>query len=411
VDTGRSRFGSPLSEPASQEAREAGLPRLPSLPSGGALGDGILFAGNPHESVPRRLFLDTRLTPLERNAWQVIRLMLNADGITAFPCYAQLAPFLSSFPEAVQASDETIARALTALRLTCWLSLARSRRDPTTGRIESNLYVLHDAPLSPYEALALDPNYLTLVSAALNHASKTLRFLAYRVLKDLTDDPVMNGRVLPSRLDGLLGRLASLNWTDMPEASERPEDRPASDEDPPTQADGNAGCHKEYGAPDHPIAAPPSESEDGGKSLKASSLRNPKTVRTIQYENSNNKIRTVPRACARLPERFAHLRAEQQAGILAALQPLEVVLQQEILNEWDARCRSLAVRTPAGYLFSLIQRALRGEFHPWAGRENEHTASRATHDAPTSTPAEIEARRAQAREHIAELRRLLTMRR
>jgi hypothetical protein len=32
-----------------------------------------------------RLFLDRRLTPLERNAWQVFRLMLNDDGVTAFP--------------------------------------------------------------------------------------------------------------------------------------------------------------------------------------------------------------------------------------------------------------------------------------------------------------------------------------
>lgn len=142
-------------------------------------------------------------------------------------------------------------------------------------------------------------------------------------------------------------------------------------------------------------------------------LRNPKTVRTVQYESFNNKIRTVPRAGARasLPERFAGLRAEQQAGVLAALQPLEVALQQAVLDEWDARCRSSAVRNPAGYLFGLIQRALRGEFHPRAGRENERTASRMTDDASTTTAAEIDARRAQAREHIAELKRLLAIRR
>jgi hypothetical protein len=419
---GRSPPASPPCEPVSREAREASLPRLPSLTSGTALGDGILFAGNPHESVPRRLFLDTRLTPLERNAWQVIRLMLNADGVTAFPSYAQLAPFLSSLPASVQASDETIARALMALRLTCWLSLARSRRDPATGRIEGNLYVLHDEPLTPYEALALDPNYLKLVSASLTHASKTLRFLAYRVLNDLTDDPLMTGRVLPSRLDGLLRRLASLNWTESPETIEPRADGPAGEDDPAAQAHLNTGRRQESGEPDHPIVPPPSESadgapasdsEEGGKSLKAGSLRNPKTVRTVQYKSLNNKIRTVPRAGARasLPERLARLPAEQQAGVLAALQPLELALQQAVLDEWDARCRSSAVRNPAGYLFGLIQRALRGEFHPWAGRERERTASRITDDAPTATAAEIDARRAQAREHIAELKRLLAIRR
>jgi hypothetical protein len=91
--------------------------------------DGFLFSGNRHESVPRRLFLDRRLTPLERNAWQVFRLMLNQDGVTAFPTYEQLRPWLASMPCAGSASHETVARALTLLRLTRWLSLVR--RDAT----------------------------------------------------------------------------------------------------------------------------------------------------------------------------------------------------------------------------------------------------------------------------------------
>ena len=87
--------------------------------------DGFLYSGNRHESVPRRLFLDRRLTPLERNAWQVFRLQLNDDGVTAFPTYDQLRPYLASMPCAAQASHETVARVLTLLRLTRWLSCCR----------------------------------------------------------------------------------------------------------------------------------------------------------------------------------------------------------------------------------------------------------------------------------------------
>src|SRR5579872_3499849 len=58
--------------------------------------DTILFAGNRHETVPRALFTDYRLTPLERNAWQVCRLMLREDGISAFPTYERLRPYLAS---------------------------------------------------------------------------------------------------------------------------------------------------------------------------------------------------------------------------------------------------------------------------------------------------------------------------
>ena len=52
----------------------------------------IIFSGNPHETVPRRLILDDRLTPLERNAWQVFRLLINDDGVTAFPTMTNCAP-------------------------------------------------------------------------------------------------------------------------------------------------------------------------------------------------------------------------------------------------------------------------------------------------------------------------------
>ena len=170
--------------------------------------DGFLFSGNRHESVPRRLFLDRRLTPLERNAWQVFRLMLNQDGVTAFPTYEQLRPWLASMPCAGSASHETVARALTLLRLTRWLSLVRRRRDPKTGRILGNLYVLHDEPLTPFEAMQLDADYLELVSQALGHSAKAVQVVGLNTLKEIADDPLLSGRTLPSRLQVLAERLA-----------------------------------------------------------------------------------------------------------------------------------------------------------------------------------------------------------
>ena len=174
-----------------------------------ATGDGFLFSGNRHESVPRRLFLDRRLTPLERNAWQVFRMMLNEDGVTAFPTYEQLRPWLASTPCAGQASHETVARALTLLRLTRWLSLVRRRRDPKSGRILGNLYVLHDEPLTPFEAMQLDPDYLQLVSHTLGHSARAVQVVGLHTLKEIAEDPLLSGRMLPSRLQVLAERLAS----------------------------------------------------------------------------------------------------------------------------------------------------------------------------------------------------------
>mgnify|MGYP003633552554 CR=1 FL=1 len=173
--------------------------RLPPRQAGPMATDGFLFSGNRHESVPRALFFDHRLTPLERNAWQVF----DDDGITAFPTYEQLRPYLASTPCASKASHETVARALTLLRLTRWLSLVRRRRDPRTGRIQGNLYVLHDEPLTPFEAMQLDPDYLDLVNQALTHASKAVRHIGVQTLKEIAEDPLLNGCALPTRLQVL----------------------------------------------------------------------------------------------------------------------------------------------------------------------------------------------------------------
>jgi hypothetical protein len=191
-------------------------PRAPApmaVPTPAASGDAFLFSGNRHESVPRRLFVDRRLTPLERNAWQVFRLMLNDDGVTTFPTYEQLRPWLASMPCAGQASHETVARALTLLRLTRWLSLVRRRRDPKTGRILGNLYVLHDEPLTLFEAMQLDADYLALVSQSLGHSAKAVQVVGLNTLQEIADDPMLSGRTLPSRLQVLAERLADQGIT------------------------------------------------------------------------------------------------------------------------------------------------------------------------------------------------------
>jgi hypothetical protein len=355
------------------------LEQLQSTVSAGHAGDAILFSGNRHESVPRALFLDVRLTPLERNAWQVFRMQLNADGITVFPTYGKLRPFLASVPCAGPASDETVARALTLLRLTRWLTLARHLRCPKTGRIQGNLYVLHDEPLSPYEAIQLDPHYLMLVSSALTHASKAIQRVGCHTLKEITSDPLLSGRVLPSRLQILTQRLAKEDWAEMSF------DGPTSDSE-----DGN-------------------NAEDGAKPLKGEALRNPKQDRTVRTDPIYKEVRTVLRARdeapLRLPERFARLRAEQQTGALAALAQVEVELRQPVIDEWAARCHSSKIRNPAGYLFGIIQKAMRGEFHAWAGQCGPPRSESAA--APIAADPSITAtrdRRESADWHIARIR-------
>ena len=351
-------------------------PPTPPAPRGAAaaslaapVSDGFLYSGNRHESVPRALFLDRRLTPLERNAWQVFRLQLQSDGVTAFPTYDQLRPYLASMPCAAQASHETVARALTLLRLTRWLSLVRRRRDPKTGRILGNLYVLHDEPLTPFEAMQLDPDYLGLVSQALTHAAKAVQIVGMNTLREIAEDPMLNGRTLPTRLQVLAQRMARNKWADAsyPQA---PVDHESEE--------GQDGLLRNF-------EGPSSESEAGLKSAPDGSLRNPKEDRTVRMDRIN-QVRTVPRAKAlqhlRLPERLLRLKDEQQSGAMVALQQVDESLRQAVLDEWDARCRNSAVRNPAGYLFGIVQKAIRGEFKAWAG----DAGSASTPPAPSSPP-------------------------
>ena len=351
-------------------------PPTPPAPRGAAaaslaapVSDGFLYSGNRHESVPRALFLDRRLTPLERNAWQVFRLQLQSDGVTAFPTYDQLRPFLASMPCAAQASHETVARALTLLRLTRWLSLVRRRRDPKTGRILGNLYVLHDEPLTPFEAMQLDPDYLGLVSQALTHAAKAVQIVGMNTLREIAEDPMLNGRTLPTRLQVLAQRMARNKWADAsyPQA---PVDHESEE--------GQDGLLRN-------LDGPSSESEAGLKPAPDGSLRNPKEDRTVRMDRIN-QVRTVPRAKAlqhlRLPERLLRLKDEQQSGAMVALQQVDESLRQAVLDEWDARCRNSAVRNPAGYLFGIVQKAIRGEFKAWAGE----AGSASTPPAPSSPP-------------------------
>jgi len=345
-----------------------------AAPAKGAapVADAFLYSGNRHESVPRRLFLDRRLTPLERNAWQVFRLQLSDDGVTAFPTYDQLRPYLASMPCAAQASHETVARALTLLRLTRWLSLVRRRRDPKTGRILGNLYVLHDEPLTPFEAMQLDPDYLGLVSQALTHAAKAVQIVGAQTLKEIAEDPMLSGRTLPTRLQVLAQRMATGEWA----AGSYPQE--AVDHE------------SEEGSPAllRNADAPSSESEAGLKPAPDGSLRNPKEDRTVRTQ-SHSEVRTVPRARAlegslRLPQRFLALKDEQRNGALVALQQVDESQRQAVLDEWAARCRNSTVRNPAGYLFGIIQKAIRGEFKAWAG---ENDAAPAATPSPPSAPA------------------------
>ncbi|EBX1373437.1 helix-turn-helix domain-containing protein [Salmonella enterica subsp. enterica serovar Newport] len=168
---------------------------------------GLLFMGNVHDAYPRALLLDTRLSPLDKVAWMMIRqYALQNDG-AIFPSYDELQQLLAS-PGSGQASRGTVSRALTMLRLTGWLSLCKKVRD-TQGRVRGNIYAQHDEPLSARDAETFDPGWLDMVGDACRHKSRAVNETAWQVLTSIQDDPMMRHR--HSRVTMIAERLTRLS--------------------------------------------------------------------------------------------------------------------------------------------------------------------------------------------------------
>ncbi|WP_425914625.1 STY4528 family pathogenicity island replication protein [Pseudomonas sp. GWSMS-1] len=349
---------------------------------------GFLFSGQAHETVPRRLLLDNRLTPLERNAWQVFRLLLDGQGLVT-PRYEDLQPYLSTVPYGATASRETVARVLTMLRLTRWLSLVARGRDQVSGRLQGSLYVLHDEPLTPAEAMELDQEYLELVGRCLSHATKVVRIVARHVLEEIRQDTNIDQGQLPTRLDTWGERWAQ-QGLDQPEES----------------------LHESEPGDQNPVrnrAAPGSATEPGLQPSIDGAVRTPNAACTVLKASSC----TVPRASPAVdnlalhwPDTL-HLSPSERHAATIALSKLKPADRQAVINEAGARCAAGGIRKPAAYLMGLIQRALRGEFHPWAGQASPpatvNTASTPP-PRPSRTPGEPISSLAQA--CLDELRQL-----
>ena len=181
-------------------ARLAASPRRDD----GRIRNGLLFTGNVHDSIPRRLLLDTRLSPLDKMGWMMIRLYAQNNEGAVFPSYDELQLQLAS-PGKGKASRETVSRVLLMLRITGWLSLCKRVRDDK-GRVRGNIYAQHDEPLTFSDAETLDPRFLDTVADACLSKNRTISQTAREVLDDIKNDPTMRHyrshlALIESRLD------------------------------------------------------------------------------------------------------------------------------------------------------------------------------------------------------------------
>lgn len=312
--------------------------------------DGLLFFGNPHETVPRALLLDPRLGHVDKLGWQMMRLLVNPDRATSVPTYEELQPLLRGAP-GQRASRATVARVIAILRLTRWVSLGHRARNEANGRIIGNVYILHDEPLSPAEATVFDPDYVEHVCRCLDHRNKVVKAVAQLVLEELQEAGALYE--LPSRLETLVHRKQVLPRGDNTQFSAKTRQENWG-EAPSSQ--------RELG--DVLPKTPPSSHREPSLESKAYGA-----LRAVLDENSASTVRVTHcvgntgTADAGLvwPEVLELDRRDRQAmALLMADLPGDV--QQTILDEAAGRVGGGSVRNPRGFLKGLIKRALEGQF-------------------------------------------------
>ena len=351
------------------------------------LGQDALF------TTPASLMLDARLTPLERNGWQVLRMLRSAEGISPLANLGQLRRYLTSTPLGQRAGYETARRVLVVLRLTGWISLVGQHRDPLTGHVLSELYQVHESALHFQQACTLDASLSALLQASIGHENNKVDRVAVHIQATLAQAPES--------------------------ASIAPHDQHHDDDDlppmPPSQASeaadplplsgdsaGSTLVPQQTGHARHMTA-------EQGSTYKTYMYKKERTYRARE-ENSDPVSRPVS-----LPPCLSNAQADQKKDVQAALRRLPPQHRQEVLDELQARSQSGTVRNVVAYFFALVKRVFAGEFRLWAGRKETSATPRPAENRPAGVPRTEHrpeptaqpASRETALAHIANIRKML----
>jgi hypothetical protein len=295
--------------------------------------------------IPDALLRDTRLKPTERNAWIEFRLLADKNGI-ATVSYEALRAALPCAPGCQRAALATVSRIVLCLRLSTWLGLIGSRRDPRTGFTMAGCYLVRTEPLSFVEACLDDEDYLPLFERGLAHSLASVRHLALNILDQAMLHHCDELSQLPIEQQEYVKRLY--------QQTHPPEDDPGGR----TSADQEADESSLHVTPIIPKSTP--KASETVRTVKNNVYKEIPTYRTPQTE--------APRQDALA--RFRRLAADQQDYLSGRLRILPPEQRRDVLAEWNVRCAAGMVRDAAAYLFGLIRKALEGTFRLWAARKD-----------------------------------------
>ncbi|MGX9239098.1 STY4528 family pathogenicity island replication protein [Pantoea ananatis] len=320
---------------------------------------GLLFMGNVHDAFPRRLFLDTRLSPLDKTAWVMIRLYAQQNEGAVFPTYDELQAQLAS-AHSDKASRETVSRTLLMLRLTGWISLCKKVRDEG-GRVRGNIYAQHDEPLGYRDAETFDPGWLTLVEQSCQSKNKSVRMTALAIVNDILLDKSMRHRhsrlaLVESRLKAPSTPLAMVRKSGAARPGLKNELSQKAAEKSPLTLGSESGLSQ----------------AQGRKSLSTESELSLKSGTYTRVRNSNRNVRSFTQSVIKetyvpdapvLPDSFlAMLSGEDRQMVGEQFGALPVTVADALSSLLQEQLRKGRLANPAGWMFAMLKRARQGEF-------------------------------------------------
>lgn len=335
------------------------------LRDNGRVRSGLLFTGNVHDAIPRRLLLDQRLSPLDKMGWMMIRLYAQNNEGAIFPCYDELQVQLAS-PGKGKASRETVSRVLLMLRITGWLSLCKRVRDDK-GRVRGNIYAQHDEPLTFRDAESLDPRFLDVVADACLSKNRTVGQTARDVLDEIKNDPTMRHyHSHLSLLENRLGRPQNAGQLAARQHSSLLTPEPGSGSELSVNRIKNnhpgLSTETELSQSQERIIQS-SESELPVKSVDYHRVRKPNHY-VRSFTHSVNKKTYVDNPAV-LPDALkAVVSQEDQAMLIHQLQALPEEQAQQVLFALRSLMERRQVDNPLGWMLAVMKKAREGNFRP-----------------------------------------------
>ncbi|WP_264273363.1 STY4528 family pathogenicity island replication protein [Duffyella gerundensis] len=319
------------------------------------LRSGLLYLGNVQDAYPRQLLLDTRLSPLDKMAWMMIRLYAQQNHGAVFPSYDELQLQLAS-PHKGKASRETVSRVLLMLRLTGWLSLCKRVRDDQ-GRVRGNIYAQHDEPLTCCDAEIMDPAWLDTVAEACRSGNKTIKQTALQVLDEIKNDPQM--RHCKSHISQIESRL-SKPQTPQEMAAARKLTHQNSVSEPGIKA---PSSEAEPSMPAHPNSRS-SVSEPSLIPRLRPGVRNPNgNVRCFTQGVKKNTYTPAAPSSEIIPERYRQRFSQEDLVMLEhRLAALPAEQSQQLLHQLGQNLDAGSIQNPTGWLLAIIKKARTGKF-------------------------------------------------